>query len=153
MRRALALTTAIYPAMIVVAILSIFGSTREQTADGRIIDRLFPLVTIDHPPGSGNFPPGSFLASFFLPALAGMVAINVASRGRFAAIKAPGARVFYYIAGVLIAILGVAGDTLLPLLDTQRVISYRLVIAGVHAGFLGAVLMAQLMAVGAEREW
>lgn len=139
--------------MSAVLVLSLLFSSRTVQPPDLRRDRLFPIVTLEHPPGTGLFLPGSFALSFFVPSIAGMAALNGLYPSRFRALKGRGANVFYYIAGVLLAILEVAADTVLPILELPAPWGFRAAVSIVNAGFIGAVGLATVLSEGAEREW
>src|SRR5437867_2784202 len=116
MRGAIRLTTALFPAMALVLVLSFSLSSRSVRAGGALEDRLFPAITRHHQPGAGAFLPGSFALSFFIPSFAAMVLLNLLFPARFGRLAGRGAKVFHYVAAVIIAICEVAADTLVPIL-------------------------------------
>lgn len=136
-----------------VLVLSFLFSSRQVEPDGILKDHLFPLIGRAHPPGKGTFPPGSFALGFFGPSLAGMVLLNLSLPGWFRPLRERGANVFYYLLGVVLAILEVAADTLIPVLALGGPWRFRIAVSAVHAGFFGAVALATLFSAGAGREW
>jgi hypothetical protein len=152
-RRAFTLTKALYLSMLSPLALTFFSSSRVVTSDGLLVDTVFPMISMRHAPGTGLFVPGTFALSFFLPSLLVMVLLNGLMPGRFAPLKGAGANVFFYICGLLVAIMEVAADTLLPILDLRGSRGFTLAVLLVQAGFYSSILLATTLSVGADREW
>src|SRR5437870_11115052 len=100
--------------MVVLIVLSFVFSSRTRESADMVRDRIFPIIHYAHPRGVGTFLPGSFLANFFLPSLALMAVLNLVLPSRFGLLIEGGANVYYYILGLVMAIVGSVPDTALP---------------------------------------
>ena len=152
MRGPFRLTTALYPAMGVVLVLSAGFSSRQIEAGEMFRDQVFPMIHCTHPPGSGTFFPGSFALNFFVPSLILMGVLNLLFSSRFGVIPSQ-ANLFYYLLGLVIAIVEVGADTLLPLIALPARWGLSAAVSAVHGFFVLALALAGVASRGAEREW
>lgn len=153
MSKALRLTTAIYPSMAILTVLALLFSMRLQIDELTVVDRVVPLIRLAHPPGQGTFFPGSFAVNFFLPSAVLMALMNILAPSRFSVLRPGRAKLFYYVLGVVVAILEIGSDTLLPLLHFPGRWGFRVAVTLLHAAFAFAVALAAAVSRGAEREW
>ena len=153
MRGVLRLTNALYPAMVVLIVLSFLFSSRTRESAEMVRERVFPLIQYVHPNGAGTLLPGSFLVNFFLPSLALMAVLNLVLPVRFGLLIEGRANIFYYILGLVIAIVEIGTDTVLPLIATTEPWGFRLAVTLVNTGFFASMVLARTVSRGAEREW
>ena len=153
MRRALRFTTSLYISMGLTIALSVAFSSRVDSGADEVCDRIFPLIERSHPRGGGSFVPGTFLASFLIPSLAGMLVLNLAAPSLFTPVVFRRANVFYYILLLVLAILEIGSDTLVPLVALPGPRSFGAAVGIIDLGFLLAFVVAALAARGAQRVW
>jgi hypothetical protein len=139
--------------MVITALLALPFTSRVTVDDRTVIDRVFPLIRLEHPPGQGTFYPGSFAANFFLPSAILMVLMTWIAPSVFSSLLRGRANVFLYITGVIVAILEVAGDTLLPLVHLPGAWGFRIAVTLLHGGFVFAIVFAAAASRGSDREW
>jgi hypothetical protein len=152
-RRALRLTSALYPAMAATAGVAFAFSSRSVGADGLVLDRVFPGIRYAHRPGEGTFVPGSFALNFFLPSLILMLGANLLLGDRVGPLLASRANVFTYLFVLLVAIGEIGTDTVLPLLALPGPWRFRIAVSVTHLVFFAAVALAAAVTRGADREW